>query len=149
MSSNKGFSSFYKDFKNFAIKGNMIDMAVGIIIGTAFNNVVSTIVKKVVMPPLSLMTEDVKLSNKKYILRHAKENTEEIAIGYGEMIEAMIDFIIIAFTIFMVLKFLHSFKKKAEDPKVTTVETPKNIELLSNIEKLLEEQNSLLKMKKN
>lgn len=124
-------------------------MAVGIIIGTAFNNVVSTIVKKVVMPPLSLMTEDVKLSNKKYILRHAKENTEEIAIGYGELIEAMIDFIIIAFTIFMVLKFLHSFKKKAEDPKVTTVETPKNIELLSNIEKLLEEQNSLLKMKKN
>lgn len=148
MDPGKKINSFYQEFKNFAIKGNMIDMAVGIIIGTAFNNVVSTIVKKVVMPPLSLLTEDVKLSNKKYVLRAGTEQTEEIAIGYGELIEALIDFLIIAFTIFMVLKFLHSFKKKSEDPKDITVETPKNIELLSNIEHLLEEQNALLRSKK-
>lgn len=117
--------SFYTEFKNFAIKGNMIDMAVGIIIGTAFNNVVSTIVKKIVMPPLSLMTEGVNLANKKYVLRHATEAAEEVAIGYGELLEALIDFLIIAFTIFVVIKFLHRFKKKAEDPQDATVETRK------------------------
>lgn len=139
--------SFIKEFKNFAIKGNMIDMAVGIIIGTAFNNVISTIVKKVVMPPLSLLTEGVKLSDKKYILHAASETKEEVAIGYGELLEVLIDFFIIAFTIFIVVKFLNRFKKKAEDPHDKTVETPKNILLLSNIEKLLEEQNNILSKK--
>ncbi len=139
--------AFFQEFKNFAIKGNMIDMAVGIVIGTAFNNVISTIVKKVVMPPLSMLTDGVKLSNKKYILRNATEINEEVAIGYGELLEASIDFLIIAFTIFIVIKFINRFKRKSEDPQDKTVETPKNIQLLSNIEKLLEVQNSLLKGK--
>src|SRR5690606_16217128 len=141
--------SFLQEFKNFAIKGNMIDMAVGIVIGTAFNNVISTIVKKIVMPPLSLLTDDVNLSNKKYVLRAATESAEEVAIGYGELMEVLIDFFIIAFTIFMVIKFINRFKKKAEDPHDKTVETPKDIQLLSNIEKLMEEQNTLLKSKKS
>ena len=141
--------SFYKEFKNFAIKGNMIDMAVGIVIGTAFNNVISTIVKKIVMPPLSMLTEGVNLSDKKYILHAATEAKEEVAIGYGELLEVLIDFFIIAFTIFMVVKFLNRFKNKAEDPKDKTVETPKNIQLLSNIEKLLEEQNSMMAKKES
>ncbi|RFN58317.1 large-conductance mechanosensitive channel protein MscL [Marixanthomonas ophiurae] len=140
-------ASLYQEFKNFAIKGNMIDMAVGIIIGTAFNNVVSTLVKKVVMPPLSLLTDDVRLGDKKYILRQAAEGVDEVAIGYGELMEVLIDFVIIAFTIFVVIKFINRFKKKSEDPKNKTVETPKNIELLSNIEKLMEEQNAMLKKK--
>tara|TARA_R110002050_G_scaffold262557_1_gene402786 strand:- start:83 stop:523 length:441 start_codon:yes stop_codon:yes gene_type:complete len=137
--------SFFQEFKNFAIKGNMIDMAVGIVIGTAFNNVISTIVKKVVMPPLSMLTDGVKLSNKKYILRSASETSEEVAVGYGELMEALIDFLIIAFTIFMVIKFINRFKRKSEDPHDKTVETPKDIQLLSNIEKLIEAQNALLK----
>ncbi|RMA64479.1 large-conductance mechanosensitive channel protein MscL [Ulvibacter antarcticus] len=139
--------SFIREFKDFAVKGNMIDMAVGIIIGTAFNNVVNTIVKKVVMPPLSLLTDDVNLANRTYVLREASEGMEEVAIGYGALFEALIDFIIIAFTIFIVIKFINRFKKKAEDPKNKTVETPKNIELLSNIEKLMEEQNKILSKK--
>lgn len=139
--------SFYKEFKNFAIKGNMIDMAVGIIIGTAFNNVISTIVKKVIMPPLSLLTDGVNLSDKKYILHTATEAKEEVAIGYGELLEVLIDFFIIALTIFIVVKFLNQFKNKAEDPKDKTIETPKNIQLLSNIEKLLEEQNRMMNKK--
>ncbi|KXN98088.1 mechanosensitive ion channel protein MscL [Aequorivita aquimaris] len=142
-------ASFFQEFKNFAIKGNMIDMAVGIVIGTAFNNVISTIVKKIVMPPLSMLTDGVNLANKKYILRPASETSEEIAIGYGEFMEVLIDFFIIAFTIFMVIKFINRFKKKAEDPQDKTVETPKDIQLLSNIEKLMEEQNTLLKHKGN
>ena len=137
--------SLIREFKDFAVKGNMIDMAIGIIIGTAFNNVVNTLVKKVVMPPLSLMTDDVNLSNKKWILREAAENSEEVAIGYGEFMEAMIDFGIIAFTIFIMLKFINRFKDKSDDPKNNEVKTPKNIELLSNLESLMKEQNMILK----
>ena len=106
---------FLQEFKNFAIKGNMIDMAVGIVIGTAFNNVISTIVKKIVMPPLSLLTDGVNLSNKKYVLRTATNSVEEVAVGYGELIEVLIDFFIISFTIFLVIKIINRFKKKSED----------------------------------
>ena len=140
--------NFIQEFKNFAIKGNMIDMAIGIIIGTAFNNVINTLVKKVIMPPLSLMTDGVNLSNRKYILREAADGLEEVAIGYGEMFEALIDFLIIALTIFIVIKGINRFKNKAEDPNNTEVETPKNIQLLSNLEKLMKEQNSILREKK-
>ena len=140
--------SLFKEFKNFAVKGNMIDMAIGIIIGTAFNNVVNALVKKIVMPPLSLLTDGVNLSNKKMILRNASEGAEEVAIGYGEFLEVMIDFTIVAFTIFIVLKFVNRFKDKAEDPANKEVETPKQIELLSNLEKLMKEQNQILKNSK-
>lgn len=135
----------FKEFKDFAVKGNMIDMAIGIIIGTAFNNVVNTLVKKVIMPPLSLMTDDVNLANKKWILRESMENVEEVSIGYGELLEVIIDFGIIAFTIFIMLKFINRFKEKSEDPTNQEVKTPKNIELLSNLERLMKEQNTILK----
>tara|TARA_R110002051_G_C8682945_1_gene492053 strand:- start:390 stop:824 length:435 start_codon:yes stop_codon:yes gene_type:complete len=136
---------FFKEFKNFAIKGNMIDMAVGIIIGTAFNKVVNAIVKKVIMPPLNLLTDGVNYANRKLILREATENSDEVAMAYGELIEVFIDFIIVAFTIFVVIKFINRFKTKSEDPKNQEVATPKNIELLANLEKLMKEQNKLLK----
>jgi large conductance mechanosensitive channel len=140
--------SLFTEFKNFAVKGNMIDMAIGIIIGTAFNNVVNTLVKKMVMPPLSLLTDGVNLSNKKMVLRNATDSMEEVAIGYGEFLEVIIDFAIVAFTIFVVLKFVNRFKDKAEDPSNAEVETPKQIELLSNLEKLMTEQNQILKKSK-
>lgn len=122
-----------------------MDMAIGIIIGTAFNNVVNILVKKVVMPPFSLLTDDVNLHDKKFILREATEKVDEVAIGYGELIEVSIDFLIVALTIFVVIKFFNRFKSKSEDPKNSEVETPKNIQLLSNMERLLEEQNELLR----
>lgn len=140
--------SFWHEFKNFAIKGNMIDMAVGIIIGTAFNNVVNAIVKKVVMPPLSLLTDGVNLANRKYVLRETSDTAEEVAIYYGELVEVFIDFFIIALTIFVVIKFIQRMKTKSEDPEDKAVETPKNIELLSNLEKLMKEQNEILRGKK-
>jgi len=139
---------FIEEFKNFAIKGNMVDMAIGIIIGAAFNNVIGTLVKKVIMPPLSLLTGGVNLVNHKYVLRSASEGVEEIAIGYGDLMNVLIDFLIIALTIFLVIKGMNRFREKAEDPTDTEVETPKNIELLSNIEKLLEEQNAILRKNK-
>ena len=138
---------FFEEFKNFAIKGNMIDLAIGIIIGTALNKVVSAMVSKVIMPPLSLLTDGVNLSNKKWVLRGASEKVEEVAVGYGELIESLIDFSIIAFTIFVVVKFINRFKEKSEDPANKEVKTPKNIALLASVESLLKEQNEILRSK--
>ncbi len=136
---------FYQEFKDFAIKGNMVDMAIGIIIGTAFNKVISVLVKKVIMPPLSLLTNGNTLSNKKIILREATEKSSEVVLGYGELLDVLLDFLIISLTIFIVIKVMNRFRRKADDPEDKEVETPKDIELLSKIEKLLEEQNQLLK----
>lgn len=141
---------FLKDFKEFAVKGNMIDIAIGVIIGTAFNKVVNILVKEVFMPPLSYMTDGNNWENKKIILREAvlvdgKTNKEEIAIGYGKLIEASIDFLVIAFSIFLVVKVMNTMKKKADDPKNKKVATPKNIELMNKTNDLLEEQNKYLK----
>ncbi|RKR12900.1 large conductance mechanosensitive channel [Maribacter vaceletii] len=136
---------FIEEFKNFAVKGNMIDMAIGIIVGTAFNKVVNTLVKKIIMPPLSLLSEGVTLTNRKIILREGNGNgIEEVAIWYGELIEVLIDFGIISLTIFVVLKFINHFKDKAENPEDKTVATPKDIELLSKMEQLLKRQNEIL-----
>ena len=123
----------------------MTDMAVGIIIGAAFNAVVNTLVKKVIMPPLSLLTSGVNLADKKWILREESGGSDEVAIGYGELFEVFIDFAIVALTIFIVLKGINKMREKAENPEDKEVQTPKNIELLSNMERLMKEQNELLK----
>lgn len=145
----------FKEFKEFAVKGNMIDMAVGIIIGTAFNKVVDVLVKQVVLPPLSMLTDGVNFADRRIVLRDGinaseagVEEVKEIAIGYGALIEAMLDFVIIGFTIFLVVKFMNNFRRKAQDPKDKTVETPKEIQLLSDLADLLQEQNELLKNRK-
>ncbi|MFD2518703.1 large-conductance mechanosensitive channel protein MscL [Salinimicrobium flavum] len=142
-----------KEFKEFAVKGNMIDMAVGIIIGTAFNKVVDALVKQVIMPPLSVLTGRIKYADRKYVLQEALpaveggEVTEEVAIGYGILIEVFIDFLVIGFTVFLVVKLMNRFRKKAEDPQNKTVATPKDIELLNSLNDLMKEQNELLKNK--
>ncbi|MGV8814079.1 MAG: large conductance mechanosensitive channel protein MscL [Gelidibacter sp.] len=144
----------FKEFKEFAVKGNMIDMAVGIIIGASFNKVIDVLVKKVMMPPLSLMTNGLKFQDKSFVLRDKVTDasgqliSEEIAIGYGALIEAATDFLVIGFTIFMMLKFLNRIREKAHDPKNKTVKTPKDIELLSQLTDLMKEQNELLKKEK-
>ena len=145
----------FREFKEFAVKGNMIDMAVGIIIGTAFNRVVDVLVKQVIMPPLSMLTGRIKYGERKYVLQEAipatdgSQAVEEVAIGYGLLIEVFIDFIIIGFTVFLVVKFMNRFRKKAEDPKDKTVSTPKDIELLTNLNELMQEQNDLLRKDRN
>jgi large conductance mechanosensitive channel len=145
----------FKEFKEFAVKGNMIDMAVGIIIGTAFNKVVDVLVKQIIMPPLSLMTDGINYANRKVVLREgvgekgAADFVEEISIGYGLLIETLIDFLVIGFVIFLVVKFMNRFRNKAQDPKNKQVVTPKDIELLSNLNDLMEEQNKLLRERQN
>ena len=144
-----------QEFKDFAVKGNMMDMAIGIIIGASFNSVIDVLVKKVMMPPLSLLSDGVNLENKKLVLRKAQTNKiselsiQEVAINYGQLIETFIDFLIVGFTIFLVIKFVNKLNKKAEDPKDQTVSTPRNIQLLTEMNELLKEQNKILKEKIN
>jgi large conductance mechanosensitive channel len=137
--------NFFTEFKNFAVKGNMVDMAIGIIIGASFNAVVNTLVKKIIMPPLSILTGGVNFEGLKIILQEGTEYEPEVAIAYGDLFNVLIDFLIVALTIFIVIKGMNRFRIQAEDVTNEKVETPKNIELLSKIEKLLEEQNELLK----
>jgi large conductance mechanosensitive channel len=128
-------------------------MAIGIIIGAAFNKVIDVLVKKVFMPPLSLMTDGLEFQDKKYILRDAVYNVEgdvttnEVAIEYGMLFETFLDFMIVGMTVFIVVKAMNRLKDKAQDPKNAVVKTPKDIELLSQLTELMEEQNTLLKKK--
>ncbi|MCP9200318.1 large-conductance mechanosensitive channel protein MscL [Gramella sp. GC03-9] len=144
-----------KEFKEFAVKGNMVDMAVGIIIGTAFNKVVDVLVKQVIMPPLSLLTDGIEFSNKKMVLRDSVGTegnpgyVEEVSIGYGLLIETFIDFIVIGFVVFIIVKAMNRFRNRAQDPKDKQVATPKDIELLANLNDLMKEQNELLKERRN
>ena len=140
----------YREFKNFAVKGNMLDMAVGIILGASFNKVINILVKQVMMPPLSILSGNMHMEDRKIVLKDPVLDaqgaivTEEIAIGYGALIEACIDFFVIGFVIFVVVKFMNKVIKRAEDTKDQTVETPKNIQLMTKMTQLLEEQNQLL-----
>tara|TARA_R110002012_G_scaffold242788_1_gene417240 strand:+ start:66600 stop:67040 length:441 start_codon:yes stop_codon:yes gene_type:complete len=144
---------FLKEFKEFAVKGNMMDMAIGIIIGAAFNKLVDVLVKQVLLPPLSLLVEGVNLQDKRIILRQAvldnlgETTMDEVAIGYGAFSEAFLDFLIVGFTIFVIVKFLNRLRNKSQDPKNKTVSTPKDIELLTKLTDLMEEQNKYLKSK--
>lgn len=138
--------SLIKDFKEFAVKGNMIDMAIGIIIGSAFTGIINSLVKDILMPVLGLMTGNVDFRDKQYVLQEAIRDaqgqvmTEAIAIRYGNFIQLVIDFLIIALSIFLALKFLNRLKRKGENPENTTVPTPKDIELLTDIRDLLKKQ---------
>ncbi len=134
-----------KEFKEFAVKGNMIDIAIGVIIGSAFNKVVDVLVKEIFLPPLSFLTDGINLENKKLILREAVTvdgvaKPEQIAIGYGKLIEVSVDFCIIGFVVFLVVKIMNTIRKKAEDPDNAAEKTPKNIELLHKMTELMEIQ---------
>lgn len=142
-----------KEFKEFAVKGNMMDMAIGIIIGAAFNKVIDVLAKQVILPPLSLLSDGVNFQDKKLVLRDAITDasgaitSSEVAIAYGALIEVFLDFMIIGFTVFIVVKSMNRLRSKAQDAKDNTVVTPKDIELLTRLKELMEEQNTILKTK--
>jgi len=144
---------FLKEFKEFAVKGNMMDMAIGIIIGAAFNTVIDVLVKQVLMPPLSLLSSGMSLENRRFVLREASTSAEgvalqeEVAIAYGALAEAFLDFLIVGLTIFVVVKAMNRLRAKAQDTQDQTVVTPKDIELLGRMTELLEQQNALLQNK--
>ncbi len=102
----------FKEFKEFAVKGNMIDMAVGIIIGAAFGKIVSSLVADVIMPPIGVLLGGIDFSNLAFTLKEATETTEAVTLNYGVFINTLIDFLIIAFTIFIVVKQINKLKKE-------------------------------------
>lgn len=139
---------FLSDFKEFAMKGNVVDMAVGVIVGGAFGKIVSSLVNDVLMPVIGLCTGGMDFSDMKYVMQEAVMNgeevvTPEVAIGYGQFIQYIIDFIIVAFSIFVAIRFLMKFKKKEEAAEAAPEPAPeptKEEVLLTEIRDLLRKQ---------
>jgi large conductance mechanosensitive channel len=131
--------SMLQEFKAFAMRGNVMDMAVGIVIGAAFGRIVTSLVNDVIMPPIGWITGGVDFSSLKWVLRPA-DNTDpahkiaEVAISYGAFINTIITFIIIAFAIFMVIKGMNRLQRKQE---AAPAAPPADVALLTEIRDLL------------
>ena len=108
---------FIKDFKEFIAKGNVMDMAVAVIIGAAFGKIVTSLVNDVIMPPISKLFGAVSFADLKAVLTPATEDKEAVTLNYGAFIQNIIDFLIVAFVIFLVLKAFMRMKKKFEKPE--------------------------------
>ena len=129
-----------KDFKEFAFKGNVLDMAIGVIIGGAFGNIVKSLVNDLIMPIISILTGGINFTDLKIVITPAHGDVAENAIMYGSFIQNVVDFLIIAFCIFLFVRLIEKFKKKEE----VKVEAPKKADDVV----LLEEIRDLLKAKK-
>ena len=129
--------SMIKEFKAFAMKGNVVDMAVGIIIGVAFGKIISSFVADVLMPPIGLMIGGLDFSNLGLTLKAGSEGVEPVMLKYGVFINTVIDFLIVAFAIFMVIKALNSMKKKEEAAPAPPPAPTKEEVLLGEIRDLL------------
>jgi len=130
-----------KEFKDFAVKGNVIDMSVGIIIGTAFGKIVSSLVADIVMPPLGFLVGGINFSALAITLKAAEGDAPAVLLKYGQFIQTVLDFTIIAFAIFIAIKGINSLKRKEAS-------TPKAPQAPSKEELLLSEIRDILKDKK-
>lgn len=131
------------EFKEFAVKGNVMDMAVGIIIGVAFGKIVSSFVADVVMPPIGLLVGGVDFTDLSITLQAASDEVAEVSLRYGAFLQAVFDFIIIAFSIFIAVKVINKLKRKEEaEPAPEAPPEPSNEEkLLAEIRDLLRQRN--------
>ncbi len=143
-----------KEFREFAVKGNVIDMAVGIIIGAAFGKIVSVLVNNVLMPPLGLLIGGVDFSDKKLVLKEGVDAVTgadgaevtaavpEVAVAYGMFINEIITFTIVAFAVFMLIKVINTAKKKfeKEQEEAAPKAPPADVALLTEIRDLLKQQ---------
>lgn len=135
--------SILKEFKTFAVKGNVVDMAVGIIIGAAFGKIVSSFVGDIIMPPLGVLIGGVDFTDLAVTLKAAEGDLPAVMLAYGKFIQSIIDFIIIAFAIFMGIKVINRLKREEEVAEEAPAEpaAPSNEEvLLSEIRDLLKQQ---------
>lgn len=121
------------DFKDFAFKGNVLDLAVGVIIGGAFGKIVSSLVNDLLMPILTVLTGNVSYNDLKIVLKVATETESEVAILYGNFIQASIDFLVIAISIYFIIKFITRFKKKEEVVEVVPVVQEDTLSVLKEI----------------
>ena len=132
--------SFVKEFREFAVKGNVIDMAVGIIIGAAFGKIVSSLVSDVVTPPLGYVIGGVDFTKLAVTLPALKEGAEAVTVRYGVFLQALFDFIIVAFAIFMVVKLVNRLRRKEEAAPSVPAPPPRQEVLLEEIRDLLKQQ---------
>lgn len=128
---------FMKEFKEFAVKGNAMDMAVGVIIGAAFGKIVASLVADVVMPPIGVIVGGVDFTNLVITLKAAAEGSPAVVLSYGKFIQTVVDFTIIAFAIFLLVKGINAMKKP--DPKAPEA-PPRQEVLLTEIRDLLKEK---------
>ena len=124
---------FVKEFKEFAIKGNVIDLAVGVIIGGAFGKIVSSLVADIIMPLVSLIIGTAKFNELKVVFTPATETAAEVALRYGSFIQNIIDFLLIALSIFVVIRLLNKFKKKEETLPEPEPQPDPTVSLLTEI----------------
>lgn len=146
-------SKFLSDFKEFAVKGNVIDMAVGVIIGGAFGKIVTSLVNDVIMPLVGKLIGGLNFTDLKLVITKAVMDGEtvvspEVTLNYGNFIQNVVDFVIIAFSIFVMIKLLMNLKRKKEEPAPAPEPEPAPAPEPSNEEKLLAEIRDLLKEKK-
>jgi large conductance mechanosensitive channel len=126
-----------KEFKEFAMRGNVVDMAVGIVIGAAFGKIVKSLVTDVIMPPIGVLLGGVDFAEMGFVVKEATDAAEAVIIKYGLFINTIIEFIIVAFAIFMVIKGMNSLKKKEEEKPAAPPAPSKEETLLGEIRDLL------------
>lgn len=126
-----------KEFREFAVKGNVIDMAVGIIIGTAFGKIVSSLVADLIMPPLGLLIGGIDFSSFQIFLQEGTDKTEAVTIKYGVFLQATFNFLVIAIAVFLLIRSINRLKRKQEEAPAPPPEPPKQELLLAEIRDLL------------
>ncbi|EMY8132951.1 TPA: large-conductance mechanosensitive channel protein MscL [Klebsiella pneumoniae] len=134
--------SFLKEFREFAMRGNVVDLAVGVIIGAAFGKIVSSLVADIIMPPLGLLIGGIDFKQFAVTLRDAQGDVPAVVMHYGVFIQNVFDFIIVAFAIFMAIKLMNKLNRKKEEAPAAPPALSKEEVLLSEIRDLLKEQNN-------
>ena len=131
---------FFDEFKKFISRGNVVDMAVGVIMGSTFTKIVTSLVNDVLMPAIGMVIGGKSFEQFKYVIAEATETTAESAIYYGKFIQSIVDFLIVAIVVFVIVKLINSLRKKEEAPKAPAGPTDAQI-----TNELLKENNELLK----
>lgn len=132
-----------KEFKEFAVKGNVIDLAVGLIIGAAFGKIVTSLVDDIIMPPVGYFLNGIDFASKKILLKAADESTKtaEVAIRYGNFINILMQFIIVAFCVFMLVKVINRIRRKEQEAPSVPAAPTREEGLLTEIRDILKNQN--------
>lgn len=133
--------SFFKEFRDFAMRGNVVDLAVGVIIGAAFGKIVSSLVANIIMPPLGLLIGGVDFKQFSWVLRPAEGTTPAVVMEYGIFLQNIFDFVLVAFAIFIAIKLMNKLHKKKEVEKPAPKPSAEEL-LLSEIRDLLKQQNN-------
>jgi len=134
--------SVLRELKAFMMRGNVVDMAVGVIVGGAFGKIVSSLVSDIIMPPIGMLLNGVNFSDLKLVLKHAVGDTAAVTVNYGAFIQTVLDFVIIATAIFFAIKGINMLQRKKEEAPAAPPAPSKEEVLLTEIRDLLKEQNN-------